>query len=178
MRKSTYAEFVRARPDMVDNGFDEKNTTLDERPGPYQIVGSRIWFGKAFYDGEGTTGVGGLGYFETNTSQYSFLPVHGLADWSASAILVEEDAAWIGLVGYPEGEDYGGGLIRYDFKSRASRKFPTEEVIYQIVRWKDRVYVATKNGAYLVQGNRLAKRYRVEPNIDNRFIIVTENLVP
>jgi len=38
------------------------------------------------------------------------------------------------------------------------------------------VYVGTKNGAYLVQDNRLVKRYRVEPNIDNRFIIVTEAL--
>jgi hypothetical protein len=99
-----------------------------------------------------------------------------LADWSASAILIEEDAAWIGLVGYPEGEAYAGGLIRYDFDSRTSRKFPTEEVIHRIVRWKDRVYVATKNGAYQVSGTTLTKRYRVEPNIAHQFIIVTEDL--
>jgi len=35
-------------------------STIDERVGAHQVVGDRIWFGKAFYDGEGTTGVGGL----------------------------------------------------------------------------------------------------------------------
>jgi hypothetical protein len=172
MRQSTYAEFVRARPDMKDHGLGE-DTILDERPGPFQEVGSRIWLGKVFYDGEGHSGVGGLGYFDTNTSQYTWVNVPGLTGWSVSAILIEEDAAWVGLVNHPEGESYGGGLLRYDFKSRTSMTFPIDEVVYQIVRWKDRIYVATKNGASLVKGTTLARRYRVEPNIDNRFIIVT-----
>jgi hypothetical protein len=175
MPRSTFAEFARARPEMIENGFEEQHTTLDERPGPYQVIGSRIWLGKAFYDGEGITGVGGFGYFDISTSQYHFLSVQGLADWSVSAILVEEDAAWIGLLGYPEGEEYGGGLIRYDFKSRTSRKFPTEEVIGRIIRWKDRIYLQTTNGGYQIRGNAVVRRYRVEPNIDHRFIIVTED---
>ena len=178
MPPSTYEEFARARPRRVANGYGPDDTVLEEQPGPYQIAGSRIWFGKVFYDGEGHSGVGGLGYFDTGTSQYGFLQVPELDDWSVSAILVEEDAAWIGLAGHPEGEDYGGGLIRYDFKSGTSRKLLTEELVHHIVRWKDRVYVATENGAYVVQENRLVKRYRVEPNIDNQFIIVSENLPP
>jgi hypothetical protein len=177
MRQSTYDEFAQARPGRVANGYGD-DTVLEEEPGPYQIAGSRIWFGKTFYDGEGNSGVGGLGYFDTMTSQYAFLPVSGLADWSVSAILIEEDAAWIGLVNRGEGEDDGGGLIRYDFKSGISRRVLTEEMVHHIVRWKDRVYVVTKNGAYLVQENRLVKRYRVEPDIDNRFIIVSEDLPP
>jgi hypothetical protein len=160
----------------VKDGYDEKGTSLEEQPGPYQIVGSRIWFGKVFYDGEGHTGVGGLGYFDTGTSRYTMLDVRGLANWSVSAILIEEEAAWIGLVGYPEGEPYPGGLIRYDFKSGTSQRFPTQEVVYQVVRWKDRIYLGTKNGAYQVRGTTLTRRYRVEPNIDNRFIVVTESL--
>jgi hypothetical protein len=178
MPQSTYDEFARARPVRVTNGYTRDDTVLEEEPGPYQIAGSRIWFGKTFYDGEGTSGVGGLGYFDTTTSQYAFLPVSGLADWAVSAILIEEDAAWVGLVAHPEGEPYAGGLIRYEFRSGTSVRLPTEEVVYHIVRWKDRVYVATKNGAYLVQENRLVKRYRVEPDIDNRFILVSENLPP
>jgi hypothetical protein len=175
MRQSTYDEFAQARPRRVADGYGS-NTVLEEEPGPHQIAGSRIWFGKVFYDGEGRSGVGGLGYFDTTTTQYGFLQVSGLADWSVSAILVEEDAAWIGLVDQGEGEDNAGGLIRYDFKSGTSRTLPIEEVVHHIVRWKDRLYVATKNGAYLVQENRLVKRYRVEPDIANRFVIVTENL--
>jgi hypothetical protein len=177
MRQSTYDEFARARPGRVANGYGE-GTLMEEQPGPYQIVGSRIWFGKTFYDGEDRSGVGALGYFDTRTSQYGFLQIPELADWSVSAILIEEDAAWMGLVNRGEGEDIGGGLIRYAFKSGTSHRLFSDEVVHHIVRWKDGVYVATKNGAYLVQENRLVKRYQVEPDIDNRFLIVSENLLP
>jgi hypothetical protein len=173
--RSTYAEFARARPERVRQGYSEDLAELGEDPGPYQVVGSRIWLGKTFYDGEGWSGVGGFGYFDTKTSRYTWLDIPELADWSVSALLIEEDAAWIGLIWYPEAEPFGGGLLRYDFKSGTSQKLPTEEVIYQIVRWKDRVYVGTKNGAYQVQGATLTKHYAVEPNIDGRFILVTEN---
>ncbi|HYF38409.1 MAG TPA: hypothetical protein VD930_01890, partial [Gemmatimonadales bacterium] len=172
MPQSTYDEFARARPRRVENGYARDGTIIEEQPGPYQIVGSRIWFGKIFYDGEGTSGVGGLGYFDTSTSRYSFVRVPGLADWSVSAILIEADTAWIGLVGYPEGEDYSGGLIRYDFKSGTSRKVAIDEVIHNLVHLNDRLYVATKNGAYVLQGGRVAKRYWVEPDGENRFIMV------
>ena len=177
MPRSTYEEFARARPRRVANGYGS-DTDLEEEPGPYQIAGSRIWFGKTFYDGEGTSGVGGLGYFDTATSQYRFFQIPELVDWSVSAILIEEDAAWIGLVGHPEGEPYAGGLVRYDFTSGTSDSFPVKEVVHHIVRWQDRLYVATKNGAYLLRENRLVKRYRVEPDIDNRFILVSEDLPP
>jgi hypothetical protein len=176
MPQSTYAEFARMRPGRVKNGYYEEGTILEEQPGPYQTVGSRVWFGKVFYDGEGLTGVGGLGYFDTHTRRYTWLHVPQLADWSVSAILVEEDAVWMGLVLHPEGEDYPGGLLRYDLKTGTSRKFPVEEVVHQIVRWNDRVYVSTTNGAYQVKGDKLTTRYRVEPNVDHRFIILTEIL--
>jgi hypothetical protein len=177
MPQSTYAEFARARPDRVKDGYTEEGTTIEESPGPLQIVGSRIWFGKTFYDGEGSTGVGGLGYFDTGTSQYTFLPVPLMADWSTSAILVEDTDVWAALVGYPEGEAYGGGLIRYDLRRRTSQQFPTDEVISRILRFQDRVYLLSKNGAYRIRGAGLI-RYRVEPNIDNRFILVTETVAP
>ena len=45
MRPSTYDEFAEARPGRVANGYDRDITVLEEEPGPYQIVGSRIWFG-------------------------------------------------------------------------------------------------------------------------------------
>ena len=119
MPQSTYAEFARARPKKVREGPEYRE--LEEQPVACQVVGSRIWFGKAFREDEGI-GVGGLGYFDTITSNYTFLDVPGLADWSTSALLIEEDAAWIGLAAYPEGETLGGGVLRYDFKSRTSRR--------------------------------------------------------
>jgi len=40
-----------------------------------------------------------------------------MADWSTTAILVDEDAVWIGLADRLEGADRSGGLLRYDRKS-------------------------------------------------------------
>jgi hypothetical protein len=174
MPQSTYTDFARARPKRVEDGYGPEDTIIEEAPGPYQIVGPRIWFGKIFYDGEGTSGVGGLGYFDTATSKYGFVRVPGLADWSVSALMIEDQTAWIGLVGYPEGAAYSGGLLQYDLKSGVSGKFSADEIARQIVRWKDRLLVGTTNGAYEIWNDILLARYRVEPNIDNRFIIVRE----
>lgn len=177
MPQSTYAEFARARPDRVKDGYTEDGTAIEESPGPYQIVGSRIWFGKRFYDGEGSTGVGGLGYFDTATSRYTLLPVPQMADWSTSAILVDGIDVWAALVGYPEGEAYGGGVIHYDLRRRTTQKFPADDVISRILRFRDRLYLTSKNGAYQIRDAGLI-RYRVEPNIDNRFILVTDTISP
>jgi hypothetical protein len=46
------------------------------------------------------------------------------------------------------------------------------------VRWKDRIYIGTKNGTYQVMNGTVTRRYRVEPNIDSRFILVTQDLPP
>jgi hypothetical protein len=177
MPQSSYDDFARARRSRVTDGYTRDGTVIEELPGPYQAVGPRIWFAKSFYDGEGHTGVGGLGYFDTETSQYGFVPVAGLSEWSGSAILIEKEAAFIGLVDHPEGEPYSGGLLKYDFTSRTSKTFPIDEVIQQIVRWNDRIYVATANGAYQINPDGSMVRFRVEPNIDNRFILLTETVV-
>src|SRR5262245_13695439 len=36
-----------------------------------ELSGNRLWFGVTFYDGEGITGVGGIGTFDLSTGQYS-----------------------------------------------------------------------------------------------------------
>jgi hypothetical protein len=111
--QSTYDQFAQARPQRVRDGYS-RASTIDERVGGHQVVGDRIWFGKAFYDGEGTTGVGGLGYFDTRSKQFTIFSIPELADWSVSALYVEDDAVWAGLVNHPEGAGRSGGLIRYD----------------------------------------------------------------
>lgn len=37
--------------------------------GPVQIEGSRLWFGRQFYNGEGSTGIGGFGYYDCATDE-------------------------------------------------------------------------------------------------------------
>lgn len=106
MPEPTYAEFARARPHRVEDGYDSASAAIEEIPGPVQVVGNRIWIGKRFYDGEGTTGIGGVGYFDTTASKYTFLSIPEVVGWSVSALLVDDTTLWIGLVEHPEGADY------------------------------------------------------------------------
>ena len=172
MPASSYAEFARARPERVSDGYDSASTQIEEKIGPFQVVGDSIWFGKTFYDGEGTTGVGGVGYFTTSRSEYTFLKIREVVRWSVSAIMVEDQSVWIGLVEHPEGPDYSGGLLRYDLKSGTTEKYPIDEVVLRIKRWNDRVYLATSRGLSIMEGGRLNDRYAVEPDIDGKFQLV------
>jgi hypothetical protein len=173
MPKSTYKEFARARPDLTAaSGWDEESVSMSEIAGPFQIVGDRIWFGKIFYEGEGTAGVGGVGYFDTSQSTYTFLNVPEVMKWSASAILVEDQTLWIGLVGRGEGAGAGGGLVRHDLKTGATQRYPVEGVILRIKRLDYRLYLSTTNGVSVLEKDRLAVRYVVEPNIDGKLGLV------
>ena len=62
--RTTYDQFAAARPQRVKDGYRREGTELNESIGPWQREDGRIWFGKTFYDGEGSTGVGGFGYFD------------------------------------------------------------------------------------------------------------------
>ena len=170
MPSSTFAEFAQARPARVEDGYD--STGIGEGPGPIQIDGPRIWIGKAFDDGEGMSGVGDVGYFDTTTSTYTFLKIPELVNWSASTLLVEDETLWVGLVRHPEGADYGGGVLRRDLKSGATQTYGVDGVVHRIKRWNGRTYVATENGAAVIEDDRVAARYVVEPDINGKLILV------
>lgn len=174
MPSSSYADFARARPERVENGYDPESE-IGEMPGPLQMDGPRIWFGKTFYDGEGLSGVGGVGYFDTVKSTYTFLKIPELAAWSVSSLLLDDQTLWIGLVGHPEGADYSGGLLRHDLKTGATKKYSVDEVILRIKRWNGRSYLATTNGASVIEGDRLMARYLVEPDLNGKLIVVRFN---
>jgi len=171
MPHSSHADFVRARQERVEDGYGPESE-IGEMPGPLQIDGTRIWFGKTFYDGEGASGVGGAGYFDTIKLSYTFLKIPEMAEWSVSSLLHDERVLWIGLVGHPEGADYGGGLLRHDLATGLTRKYAIDDVILRIVRWNGRIYLATAGGVSVIEGNRVSARYLVEPGLGGRFIVV------
>jgi hypothetical protein len=172
MPSSSYDDFAAARPKRVEDGYHREGTGVGEAFGPYQRVGSRIWFGKTFYDGEGTTGVGGFGYFDIPTSTYKFLRIKEMAPWSVSAVLVEDRYAWIGLVGHPEGADYSGGLLRYDLQTGGVKKYPVEEVVLRIMRQGSKVYLATQSGVSVIEQDRLVTRFVVEPDGEGGYALI------
>ena len=171
MPSSTYADFARLRPGRVENGYGPESA-IGETPGPFQVDSSRIWFGKTFYDGEGESGVGGVGYFDKAKSTYTFLNIPEMAPWSVSALLVDDQILWIGLVGHPEGADYSGGLLRHDLKTGNTRRIPIGEVIQRIKAWNGRIYVATGGGASVIEGDGIVSRFMVEPDLNGEYIIV------
>jgi hypothetical protein len=129
--QSTYDQFAGARLQRVRDGYG-RGSTIDERVGGHQVVGEGIWFGKAFYDGEGISGVGDLGYFDTRSSQFTMFSIKELADWSVSALLVEGDAVWAGLVKYGEGTGGSGPLPYQDGWSYAARIRRTTSLLIQV----------------------------------------------
>lgn len=109
VRQSTYAEFAEARPERVKNGYGPVGTELHESAGPCQLVDKRLWFGKTFYDGEGSTGIGGFGYLDTATRQYVMFSPPAIRPYSVTALLVEPDTVWLGATWWGE---YGPGPSR------------------------------------------------------------------
>lgn len=161
--QSTLAEFAAARPEFP-NAVTQQN--IQEHFGPYQMA-DRFWFGKVFYDGEGNTGVGGIGFFDTEKAGYVIHSPPALASWSASALLVEDDAVWAGLVRYPEGAPYSGGLVKLDKQTLSTQGYLIPDVITDIVRGQGELLVATANGIYCQRNGQL-NRYTVEPGPGGR----------
>ncbi len=139
---------------------------VNEEIGPTQIVGSRLWFGKTFYDGEGYSGVGGLGFFDPEERRYVLFSPPAIRNWSASSILVEDEAVWIGLYRRPEGAEYSGGLLRYDVELGEAEAFDVGDVIRQIERRGERRYLGTNGGLYVIDGDGAIARFVFVPSLE------------
>ena len=170
--QSTYRDFARARPASVANGYSPDITAIEERVGAFQLEGDRFWIAKTFYDAEGTTGVGAIGSLDV-AGKYVFLRIPELFDWSVEGLLIEPDAIWAGRVIHPEGADRSGGLLRYDRKTRKVRLYEVPDVIHAIARVGGAIFLGTNHGLYVINGNTRT-RFRAEPDIDGRFIVVSE----
>jgi hypothetical protein len=160
--QSTHEEWIRARPyaaDLTevratsppDAGFSCVSCEPDESIGSPQVVGSRLWFGKAFIDGEGSTGVGGIGYFDATTRKFTMMPIPEMRNHSVSALFVEDEVMWVGLVYNSScSADESGGVLRIDLGTRRARWMELPAIIATIVRYDDRLYLATSDGVAIV----------------------------
>jgi len=171
--QSTYQEFARARPARVRDGYD-KDSKLEERVGAWQAEAGGFWFAKTFYDGEGTTGVGAVGFL-SRSGQYSFLTIPAVFDWSADVMLVEPDAVWAGLVSHPEGPDRSGGLLRYDRHTQRSEIRRIPGVILRIAHVGSAVFFGTTGGLYVVRDGTTTWHH-MEPDVNDRRVVVTETV--
>jgi hypothetical protein len=132
---------------------------MNEEVGPHQLEATRLWFGKTFYNGEGLTGVGGFGYFDTATASFRMFAPPEMAQWSVSAILVEADCVWLGLDHRGEYGNYPGALLRWDRNNETVRHWDVQSVVTGIARGGDAIYLGATDGVAVLRGDRLVSYF-------------------
>jgi hypothetical protein len=169
--RTTYDQFAAARPDRVKNGYAGQGTELAESIGPWRREGGRIWFGKTFYDGEGSTGVGGFGYFDEKDKGLQLFAPPEIAYWSVSALDVTPAAVWMALVHNGEYGGSSGGLLRYDLHTSAARLFPLPDIALRLDHVDGDILAATDFGFALVKSDQIT-RFFVDQTTDGRWRVV------
>jgi hypothetical protein len=172
--QSTTAEAFAMRPQFKANGWTAGDIGVEETIESFQQVGDRIWFGKSFYDAEGQTGVGAIGWLD-RAGAYTFLKIPALVPWSVAALLVEPPNIWAGLVHHGEGATVSGGLMHHDLRSGHTAIQRLPDVIHSIVSIAGALFIGTERGLYVVRGGVMT-RYRMEPAIDGRFVVISQRL--
>lgn len=169
--QSSYDEFSAARPKRVKDGYARGHTTIEEGIGPWQIVDGTLWFGKAFYDGEGITGVGGFGFFDTETRRFRILIPPGIRDHSATALLVESESVWLALALEGEWRVDGAGVVQLSRTGEALGRIVLTDTVGGIARVEGGLLMATSFGAALFDGQRV-RRFFVDQSEGGRLLVV------
>jgi hypothetical protein len=170
MPVSTVAEFEEARPDRNRHVPSESPLQVEEKVGPYQREGKKIWVGKTFYDAGGSVGIGDIGYFDEETDNWTFLHIPQAVDWSTSALLVEPGTIYAGLVRYSEGSPESGGLLRYNRSTQQATVTSLPDVIEKIMAFQDRIYCGTTDGFAIIDHGDV-HRYTVLPRLDGSYAV-------
>ncbi len=165
LKPSTYDQFSAARPERVASGYMRKGTEFDESIRPWQRVGSRIWFGKSFYDGEGHTGVGGFGYYDSAARKVKIFTPPEVVDWSVTAVQATPQTVWMGLASHGEWGDGPGGLIRFERATEIALKVPFPDLVNGIMLSGDHVYATTDLGMGIIDGAKVRRFFVVEDRV-------------
>jgi hypothetical protein len=174
--QSTYDEFAKARPGRVRDGYRRPGTIIDERIGPSQIEGDRLWFGKTFYDGEGNTGIGGFGYFDAVEKKYRIYSPPEIAGWSVSAILAEPDTIWLGIADNGEYGTSAGGMLAFNRRTQQIRKFELPDVAQGIARVGEHLVLATQSGPAVLDSEGV-RRFFVDETSNGRLYVAEATAV-
>ncbi len=169
--RTTYDQFAAARPRRVKDGYERAGTKIEDSIGPWHKADRQIWFGKTFYDSEGTTSVGGFGYFDMDERRLHLFAPPEILDWSVSAILVTPDAVWMALVGNGEYGGSSGGLMRYDRRSGALRRIGLPDIGGSLIGVGGNILAATDFGLAVVEGDGV-KRFFIDRTTDGRLRVV------
>jgi hypothetical protein len=166
--ESTWRE---ARPDDVASRAQLNPAEENEQIGPRQAECDRLWLGKTFYNSEGSTGVGGFGYFDFAGRNYRLYSPPEIRRWSVSAILVEAEAVWLALFRRGEYGDAAGGLLRWDRATGQARLFPAVSIVTAIGRRGETLYMGAADGLLVLRDGRI-ESYFIDRTTSGRYRVV------
>jgi len=129
------------------------------RIGPSQFHKGNIWFGLFFPELWGESGIGGYGYFDTESLQYSVHYRPEWADWAASAFSVKGNTMWVGLYYQGDITTGSGGAVRYDLHTGGSLHIAIPEMVHVIQEWQGAVFFGTANGVWILDDEQLTQGY-------------------
>jgi hypothetical protein len=165
----TYQQFKQFRPSRVGDGYTEDDTKLESEIGPHQLESSRIWFGLKFYDGEGTSGIGGIGSFDVLSKKFELTYPKEIADSSVYSILVEPKSIWVGLGIQPEGAEFGTGIARIDRKDNSVVRYKINGLVNTIARVGKSVYAGSSDGVAVIGDDGRIEHIRFSINKDGGY---------
>jgi hypothetical protein len=178
LAQSDLRTWQQARPDDAKSFSRPDVAEMNEEIGPHQLEGGRLWFGKTFYNSEGSTGVGGFGYFDAATATYRLYSPREMQRWSVSAILVEAGCIWLALYRRGEYGNSSGGLLRWDRVTAQVRSFAVPEVVTHIATsltaavapTGEVVYLGATDGIVVLRGDRITS-YFVDRTAGGRYVM-------
>jgi hypothetical protein len=91
------------------------------------------------------------------TADQSFLDIPLIRQWSISALLVEADTIYAGLVDPADPGTRSGGLLRYHRKSKRVTVYSVPDPIHSLMRVDAGLFMGTTRGAYVLKDGAFAR---------------------
>lgn len=153
----------RARPNHL-GGVPDESITVDMDIGPVTDDGRRVWFGLTFYDGEGVSGIGGVGWLDPSTREAELSHPPEMVDFSVTAMTVHGGELLLGLATRSEGGTLGRGLARYDPTTGEFERVIDRGYINGIVAGGQRIFAVAAEGLLeIAPPDGLVRRWRIIP---------------
>lgn len=171
----SYDLFSQSRPGRVADGYTKNATEIQTEINTYQSQDNLIWFGLGFYDGEGTSGIGGIGTFDPVSKKYKISYLKEISASSVYSILVDDDAIWLGLGSQPEGDAYGNGVARINRKDGAFTHYEIPGLSKAIVKANKSIYIGTSAGVASINENGEINFIHLSINADGSYSAQMKN---
>ncbi len=172
LRRFSSEEYRRLRREAGDPWLrTDSDYQLVTAIGPVQAEGNRIWFGRAFYDAEGLSGIGGFGYLDCEAGEFrEFFPVQGVR-YMAQSMLVEPEAVWLSMTSFGEYGNASAGLLRWDRRKGWATLRTDMPLAAHVLREGPHLVLLHSGGVSVLTGEHI-RHFAVAENPDDSLVVV------